>query len=136
MHGQPTSAPCCAIDRLESSFRAATSCFCCIGLLINFSGINRTLESIAGITDEATARETLPQINALQQQFSGYSFDKMPHEAPATLRRVVGLLLENPLLEKLQAAIELAYKIPGVKEILEPATDGLMKTVSAFTKSA
>ncbi|TWU33828.1 DUF937 domain-containing protein [Novipirellula artificiosorum] len=88
-------------------------------------------KSISGVTDEATARETLPQINAFQQQFSGYSLDKMPEEATTTLRTVVG-----PLLEKLQAAIELAYKIPGVKEILEPATDGLMKTVSAFTKSA
>jgi hypothetical protein len=88
-------------------------------------------KSITGITDEATAREALPQINAFQQQFSSYSLDKMPEEATTALRRVVG-----PLIEKLQAAIALAYKIPGVKEILEPATSGLLKTVSAFTKSA
>ncbi len=42
----------------------------------------------------------------------------------------------NPMVEKLQAALEIAYRIPGVKAILEPAVSGLMDSVSAFTKAA
>ena len=42
----------------------------------------------------------------------------------------------SPMVEKLQAALEIAYRIPGVKAILEPAVSGLMDSVSAFTKAA
>ena len=35
-------------------------------------------KSISGISDEASAREALPQITELQKQFQGYGFDKLP----------------------------------------------------------
>lgn len=84
-------------------------------------------KSVAGVTDEASARVVVPQIDQLQKLYNGYGLGTMPEEATESIGGVL-----RPLIEKLQAAIEMAYKIPGVKAILEPATKGLMESVSAF----
>ena len=88
-------------------------------------------KSISGISDEASARQALPQITELQKQFQGYGFDKLPQDQTSTLSQML-----SPMVEKLQAALEIAYRIPGVKAILEPAVSGFIDSVSAFTKSA
>ena len=87
-------------------------------------------KSVSGISDEATAREALPQITELQKQFQGYGFDKLPEAQASTLSQML-----SPMMEKLQAALEIAYRIPGVKEILEPAVSGLIDSVRGIHKS-
>lgn len=106
---------------------------------VNFEAISEELgmsfgklsESISTISDEASARSVLPQIEEVSKQIGLLGFDKMPQEATATLQGIL-----RPLVEKLQAAIELASKIPGVKSILEPAVGSLMDSVSAYVKAS
>ncbi len=105
---------------------------------VDFDAISKELganfgtltKSISGITDDASARLAVPQIEELTKQIGTFGFDKMPQEANSVLQGIM-----QPLIEKLQAAIETASQIPGVKAILEPAVNMLMKSVSAYAKS-
>ena len=91
------------------------------------SGFGKLTDAITGITDEASAQATIPQIEDLTKAIGAYGFDKMPAEGTSVLQGIL-----RPLIEKLKAAIETASKIPGVNAILEPTVGELMKSVSAF----
>ena len=87
-------------------------------------------KSVSEITDEESARAAVPQFTKFQEQFQSYGLDMLPAKQSALLGKTL-----SPLLEKLQAALEVAYKIPGVKAILQPAVVGLTDKVAAFTKN-
>jgi hypothetical protein len=91
------------------------------------SGFGKLTDAITGITDEASAQATIPQIEDLTKAIGAYGFDKMPAEGTSVLQGIL-----RPLIEKLKAAIETASKIPGVNAILEPTVGELMKSVSAY----
>ena len=87
-------------------------------------------ESVLGITDQASAEKIVPQIEEVTKQITGYGFDKMPEQSLSGLQGI-----NEPLVEKLKAALETVSQVPGVKEVLEPALGSLMDSVSAYTKS-
>ena len=72
-------------------------------------------KSISGITDEASARDVVPRLEQLQALVEGYGFDKMPAAETSGIAAIL-----SPLLDSLQAALDVAYKVPGVKDIIEP----------------
>jgi hypothetical protein len=105
---------------------------------LDFDAINKRMgtsfgdltKSVSEITDVASARAAIPQFTKLQEQFQVDGLAKMPAEQMSLLGKTL-----SPMLEKLQSALEVAYRIPGVKAILEPAVLGLTDKVSVFTKT-
>lgn len=94
------------------------------------NSFSKLQETLAGITDEASARAAVPQIEGLEKSFSNYAFDQLPE---GQLSQLSGLLA--PLVENIRTALESAYKIPGVQAILEPVVDSLMQKVTQYVRA-
>lgn len=88
--------------------------------------------ALDGITDEATAKTALPQVQKMAEQFDDLKglFDKLPAAAKTGLN---GLLesSQKTLTEK----VEKVLGIPGVGELLKPALEGILEKIAALLKA-
>lgn len=78
--------------------------------------VGNVTSSISGITDVESAQEAVGSIEAATGALDGINLDSMG-EAGKT--QVVGML--GTLIAGIESALETAYKIPGVKDVIEPA---------------
>ncbi|MFM8175870.1 MAG: DUF937 domain-containing protein [Pirellulaceae bacterium] len=92
-------------------------------LTSTFEGLNSTL---GGITDEASATAAVEKIKAAATGYSALGIEKMSAE---TRTGLVPFL--KPLFDKVKAALDAAYKIPGVQGIIEPVIGPMVQAVSA-----
>jgi hypothetical protein len=92
-------------------------------LTSTFEGLSSTL---GGITDEASATAAVEKIKAAANGYSALGIEKMSAE---TRTGLVPFL--KPLFDKVKAALEVAYKIPGVQGIIEPVIGPMVQAVSA-----
>ncbi len=92
-------------------------------LTSTFEGLSTTL---GGITDEASATAAVEKIKAAATGYSALGIEKMSAE---TRTGLVPFL--KPLFDKVKAALDVAYKIPGVQGIIEPVIGPMVQAVSA-----
>jgi len=92
-------------------------------LTSTFEGLSSTL---GGITDEASATAAVEKIKAAATGYSALGIEKMSAE---TRTGLVPFL--KPLFDKVKAALDVAYKIPGVQGIIEPVIGPMVQAVSA-----
>ena len=92
-------------------------------LTSTFEGLSTTL---GGITDEASATAAVEKIKAAANGYSALGIEKMSAE---TRTGLVPFL--KPLFDKVKAALDVAYKIPGVQGIIEPVIGPMVQAVSA-----
>jgi hypothetical protein len=92
-------------------------------LTSTFEGLSSTL---GGITDEASATAAVDKIKAAATGYSALGIEKMSAE---TRTGLVPFL--KPLFDKVKAALDVAYKIPGVQGIIEPVIGPMVQAVSA-----
>jgi len=92
-------------------------------LTSTFEGLSSTL---GGITDEASANAAVEKIKAAATGYSALGIEKMSAE---TRTGLVPFL--KPLFDKVKAALDVAYKIPGVQGIIEPVIGPMVQAVSA-----
>lgn len=94
------------------------------------TGLTKTLTDLttglAGIKDEAGAKGFVETITKAQSDIRGMELDSLNGAAKTTVGGVL-----RPLLEKIQAALATAYKIPGVQAAIEPAIKPLLETLQA-----
>ena len=91
----------------------------------SFGGLT---DAIGGIKDEASARLVLPKLKEATDLFDGLNLDN----APAAAKTGIAATLQT-LVEKIKTALETAYKIPGVRAIIEPSVGPFLEKVAAFT---
>jgi hypothetical protein len=92
-------------------------------LTSTFEGLSTTL---GGITDEASATAAVEKIKAAANGYSALGIEKMSAE---TRTGLVPFL--KPLFDKVKAALDVAYKIPGVQGLIEPVIGPMVQAVSA-----
>jgi hypothetical protein len=87
---------------------------------IGMAGIQKSVgdvtTSLSGITDVESAQEAVGSITAATDALDGIDLDSMG-EAGKT--QAVGML--GGLITGIESALETAYKIPGVQDVIEPA---------------
>lgn len=92
-------------------------------LSTSFEGLTNTLE---GIKDVDGAKNALAKIEEAASAYTKLEVDKLP-AASKTL--IVPFI--KPYLTRLLEVVEGLYKIPGVKEVIEPALGPMVKAVQA-----
>jgi len=92
-------------------------------LTSTFEGLTGTLE---GIKDAEGAKSALGKIEEAAKAYGGLGVDKLPAVAQTAL-----VLFLKPYLKKLQEVIDVLYKIPGVKDVVDPVLGPMVKTVQA-----
>jgi len=85
-------------------------------------------KAISEIADEASARAALPKLRELETQIEDLGWGAMSAPQQSALSGVL-----QPLVEKLQRALETVYAIPGVRAILEPAVNALTSKFEAMS---
>ncbi len=90
------------------------------------SSMGDLTSAIGGITDEASAKSALEGITGATESLSGLNLDALTGDAKSAIGTAA-----SPLLEKLNAVLETAYAIPGVKAIIEPVVAPLLGKLSA-----
>jgi len=81
---------------------------------------------IGGITDEASAKSAVEGITGATESLGGLNLDALTGDAKSTIGGAA-----SPLLDKLKAALETAYAIPGVKAIIEPIVSPILGTLAS-----
>ncbi|MFM8579626.1 MAG: DUF937 domain-containing protein [Planctomycetaceae bacterium] len=91
-----------------------------------FSGLTKLLE---GVTDEATAKTALPEIEKLAP-----SLDEFTKEAGAIPEagRALAMQLVTDNLGPIQAVVEKVMAIPGVQDILEPVVGPMLEKLDGL----
>jgi len=98
------------------------------GLAGMFGDMTKTFE---GITDEASAREALPQFEAFGPRLG--DLEKETADLPEQSRSLVANFVAKGI-SVLAPMIDAAMKIPGVKEILGPVVGPLVETMGKLAK--
>jgi hypothetical protein len=93
-------------------------------LSTTFNGLTGALESIK---DEASATSAVAKLKEAADQYNALGLDKLPE----TVKTALGPFLK-PLFEKVKAALENAYALPGIKGVIEPVIGPMVDRVSAF----
>lgn len=88
-----------------------------------FEGLTGTLGSVK---DLESAKSALPKLEEAAKAYGTLGVDKLPGVAQKTL-----IPFLQPYLTKLQEVLDGLYKIPGVKDIVEPVIGPMVKTVQA-----
>jgi hypothetical protein len=89
----------------------------------NFEGLTTTLE---GIKDVDGAKSALAKIEEAATSYTNLGVDKLPAAAQTTLVSFI-----KPYLTKILEVVEGLYKIPGVKDVIEPALAPMVKAVQS-----
>lgn len=90
------------------------------------SSMGDLTSAIGGITDEASAKTALEGITGATESLGGLNLDALTGDAKSAIGGAA-----SPLLDKLKAALETAYAIPGVKAIIEPIVGPLLGKLAA-----
>ena len=88
-----------------------------------FEGLTGTL---GNVKDLESAKSALPKLEEAAKAYGTLGVDKLPGVAQKTL-----IPFLQPYLTKLQEVLDGLYKIPGVKDIVEPVIGPMVKTVQA-----
>jgi hypothetical protein len=91
------------------------------------TSMDELTSSIGGITDEASAKSAVETITGATESLGGLNLDSLTGDAKSAIGGAA-----SPLLDKLKAALETAYAIPGVKAIIEPIVSPLLGTLSGI----
>lgn len=91
-----------------------------------FSGLTKLLE---GVTDEATAKTALPEIEKLAPSLD--EFTKAAGVIPEA-GRAAAMQLVTDNLGPIQAVVEKVMAIPGVKDILEPVVGPMLEKLAGL----
>jgi hypothetical protein len=89
-----------------------------------FEGLTGTLE---GIKDEEGAKSALSKIEDASKAYEGLGVGKLPTAAQA----VLGPFLK-PYITKVKELVEGLYKIPGVKQVIDPVLGPMLQTVEGI----
>lgn len=87
-----------------------------IGMASITKAVGDVSSSVSGITDVESAQEAVGTITAATGALDKVNLDGMGEAGKA---QVTGML--GGLVEKLEGALETAYAIPGVRDVIEPA---------------
>lgn len=90
--------------------------------------LNTAKNAIGNITDEASAQVAADKVKELTPGLDALNLSSLTGARKRTVATAFAAA-RRPL----DRALEKAYKIPGVKPIMEPAIDGLMEKVSSLT---
>jgi hypothetical protein len=82
--------------------------------------------AVGGITDEASAKSAVEGITGATESLGGLNLDSLTGDAKSAIGGAA-----SPLLDKLKAALETAYAIPGVKAIIEPIVGPILGKLAA-----
>lgn len=93
-------------------------------LSTNFEGLTSTLE---GIKDVDGAKSALAKIEEAATSYTNLKVDKLPAAAQSLLGPFI-----KPYLTKILEVVEGLYKIPGVKDVIEPALGPMVKAVQSI----
>ncbi len=94
------------------------------GLTDRLSGLT---SKFANVSDLGSARELAGELGDTNSYLDSMNLDSMPAAARDSLGSMVG-----PTVDKLEGAVEVAYKIPGVQNVLEPMVSPLMDRLRGF----
>ena len=94
------------------------------GLTERLSGLT---DKFAGVSDLGSARELAGELGDANSYLDSINLDGMPTAARDSLGSMVG-----PTVDKLERAVVVAYKIPGVQNVLEPMVSPLMDRLRGF----
>ena len=104
------------------------------GMTGQLSGVfDNYKDSLSGITDEASAKAALPQLEEYNDKLGGMS--DMLSKLPEGAQGMVGDKVKT-MLEPIQGIIEKLYAIPGVQAILEPVLGNMVEKAKAFIPGA
>jgi hypothetical protein len=90
-------------------------------------------DSLNGITDEASAKAALPQLEEYNDKLGGMS--DMLSKLPEGAQGMVGDKVKS-MLEPIQGIIEKLYAIPGVQAILEPVLGNMVEKAKSLIPGA
>lgn len=93
-------------------------------LSTTFSRLTGALESIK---DEASATSSVAKIKEAADEYNACGLEKLPESVKTALAPFL-----KPLFEKVKAALENAYALPGIKGVIEPVIGPMVDRVSAF----
>jgi len=90
--------------------------------------LDRATTSVAGVSDEKSARQAVPQIEAVTAELKSFNMDAMPEAARGPARQLIDRFPDSiaPIVETLEG-------IPGVGPIISPAVDALLAAVAGLT---
>jgi|GEM_PF-1842327 len=94
------------------------------GLTDRLSGLT---SKFANVSDLGSARELAGELGDTNSYLDSMNLDSMPAAARDSLGSMVG-----PAVDKLEGAVGVAYKIPGVQNVLEPMVSPLMDRLRGF----
>jgi hypothetical protein len=89
------------------------------------------VDTLEGITDEATAETALPKLKDANQKLDEIRdlWDTLPDAAKTTIAGSV-----TPQLGKVKKLIEPIIELPGVERLLKPILDEIVEKLSAFSE--
>jgi hypothetical protein len=92
--------------------------------------IKNATDALNGVTDAASAQAALPKLNGINDGLTklGGLVDQLPAEGKSALAALVSAALPN-----LEALITKVTGIPGVGDVIKPATDALLQNLRAMT---
>jgi hypothetical protein len=92
--------------------------------------IKNATDALNGVTDAASAQAALPKLNGINDGLTklGGLVDQLPAEGKTALAALVSAALPN-----LEALITKVTGIPGVGDVIKPATDALLQNLRAMT---